>query len=244
MRSKWFSLSRRNNERENLVAGHNESENSQSSKNDPPPQAPPAHVRRVDTPAATPSARMAAGLQLELLSMEDIYRNAGVVGPRKGYTVNKVSEMIESEHIRALSKDVKAAAVRMALDAAGISISEVLRDAKVRQDCLDSHEAEQRRQAEAAWSRKAEENVQIQAEFERVREHYTALLRRNAESVAREKAAFTGWLATKQKEFQTIAEVAELCSKPACPASPAPAGDSLTQVALVEATVKPAQFQH
>jgi hypothetical protein len=242
MRSKWFNLALwHHNDRENLGGGHNESENGQGQK---PNQAPQPHVRRVETPAAGPSVRGTAGLQLELLSMEDIYRNAGIVGPRKGYTVNKISEMLESEHIRGLAKDVKAAAVRMALDAAGIPVSEVLRDAKVRQDCLDAHEAEQRKQAEAAWARKAEENVQIQAEFERVREHYTALLRRNADSVAREKAAFSSWLANKQKEFQTIAEAAELCSKPAAPASSGESVPSTTEVALVEATVKPAQFQH
>lgn len=36
----------------------------------------------------------------ELLSMEDIYRAAGIVGPRRGYSINKVVEMLHSEHIR------------------------------------------------------------------------------------------------------------------------------------------------
>ena len=57
----------------------------------------------------------------ELLSMEDIYRAAGIVGPRRGYSINKVVEMLRSEHIRGLSKEMKRALVLMALDAAGVS---------------------------------------------------------------------------------------------------------------------------
>ena len=66
----------------------------------------------------------------ELLSMEEIYRAAGIVGPRRGYSINKVVEMLQSEHIRGLSKEMKRASVLMALDAAGVTIDEVVRDAK------------------------------------------------------------------------------------------------------------------
>jgi hypothetical protein len=57
----------------------------------------------------------------ELLSMEDIYRAAGIVGPRSGYSINKVVQMLHSEHIRGLSKEMKRASVLMTLDAAGVS---------------------------------------------------------------------------------------------------------------------------
>ena len=49
-----------------------------------------------------------------------------------GYSINKVVEMLHSEHIRGLSKEMKRAAVLMALDSAGIAISEVLGDAQAR----------------------------------------------------------------------------------------------------------------
>jgi hypothetical protein len=57
----------------------------------------------------------------ELLSMEDIYRAAGIVGPRSGYSINKVVQMLHSEHIRGLSKEMKRASVLMTLDAVGVS---------------------------------------------------------------------------------------------------------------------------
>jgi hypothetical protein len=43
----------------------------------------------------------------------------GIEGPRRGYRMNKVVEMLHSEHIRGLSKEMQRASVLMALDAAG-----------------------------------------------------------------------------------------------------------------------------
>ncbi len=85
----------------------------------------------------------------ELLSMENIYRAAGIVGPRKGYSIIKVAEMLHSEHIRGLSKEMKRSSVLMALDAAGIPIDEVVRDAKIRQEAIDGYQVEQRKQFQA-----------------------------------------------------------------------------------------------
>jgi hypothetical protein len=135
------------------------------------------------------------------------------MNPRKGYGINKVVEMLQSEHVRGLSKEMKRAAVLMALDAAGIPIDEVLMDARARQNALDSYEAGQRKQVESGWARKAEESVQIQAELERVKEQYAARISRHLNGVAQEKAAFSNWQTMKQQEFQSMSEAAELCSK-------------------------------
>jgi hypothetical protein len=136
------------------------------------------------------SARQVPNFQVELLSVEDIYRSAGIMNPRRGYSINKVVDMLNSEHIRGLSKEMKQAAVLMALDAAGIAIDQVQQDAKARQVVLDSYEAAQKEQVEAVWARKAEEVVQIQAELESVKAHHLARISRNLEGVAREKATF------------------------------------------------------
>jgi hypothetical protein len=138
--------------------------------------------------------------------MEDIYRAAGIMNPRKGYSINKAVEMLHSEHIRGLSKEMKWAAVLMALDAAGVLIDQVQHDARARQDAMDCYEAERRKQAEAEWERKAEEIVQIQAELERVKEQYMVRISRSLDAVAREKATFTGWQTMKQQEIQSISE--------------------------------------
>jgi superfamily II DNA/RNA helicase len=174
--------------------------------------------------------------------MEDIYRAAGIMAPRKGYSITKVVEMLHSEHLRGASKEMKRAALLTALDAAGIPLEEIQKDAKARQDALDTHETEQTRQVEAEWDRKAEEVLQIQAELESTKAHFTARINRNLESVAREKSTFSGWLALKQQECQNMKEALELClttavleHSPASPPNPA-----LAKGAAVGAKQEPA----
>jgi hypothetical protein len=158
-------------------------------------------------------AQEAPKFQVDLSPMEDIYRAAGIVDPQRGYGIHKVVEMLHSEHIRNLSKEMKRAAVLMALDTAGIPIDQVRENAKARQDALDSHEAQQKKQVEAEWARKAEEVVQIQAELESMKAHYNARIVRNMEGVTREKATFASWITLKQQECQSMAEAVELCLK-------------------------------
>jgi hypothetical protein len=168
--------------------------------------------------------------------MEDIYRAAGIVGPRSGYSINKVVQMLHSEHIRGWSKEMKRASVLMTLDAAGVSIDEVVRDAKARQGAIGIYQAEQRRLFEAQWARKAEENLQIQAELETVKARYMERVRRDLDGVAREQATFGNWLTMKQQEAQRMAEAVELCAK--APGADASSG-SVAEVSLIDARAKP-----
>jgi hypothetical protein len=126
--------------------------------------------------------------------------------------------------------------VLMALDAAGITVDEVLQDAKSRQDAIDSYEADQRKQFEAQLARKADENAQIQAEMERVKARYTERLRRNLDGMAREKATFGNWLTLKQQESESMTEAVELCLKPPVAEKPS---TPLEEVSLAGARVKP-----
>jgi hypothetical protein len=157
--------------------------------------------------------------QVDLLPMEDIYRSAGIMGPPKGYGIKKVVDMLNSEYVRSLSKEMKRAAVLMALDAAGVPIDQLQQDASARQDALNSYEAAQREQVEAEWARKAEENVHIQAELERMKAHHQARIARNLDAIEREKATFSSWLAIKQHEARGMLEAAELCLNAPAPES-------------------------
>ena len=232
MRHKWLELAHWRNKQDGLSGSGNGNSKGKGEKGNPTPQVAPPTER---TPA-DPAEESGASFQVELLPMEDIYRAAGIINPRRGYSINKVVEMLHSEHIRGLSKEMRRAAVLMALDAAGTPIDEVLQDAKARQDALDSYEAEQRKQVEAEWARKAEENVQIEAELERVKAHYMARISRNLNAVAREKATFSSWLAMKQQESQRMSEAAELCLKSTVST---PADGPLSEVSRVDASAKP-----
>ncbi len=173
--------------------------------------------------------------QGDLQSMDDIYRAAGIMNPRMGYSINKVVEMISSEHIRALPTEAKRAAVLMALDAAGVSMEEVLKDATLRQEALDQYEDDQRKYFEEYWERKIESNAQIQAELDRVSAQYQERIDRNLEEVTQEKAAFTRWQRQKEQEAERMTEAVGLCAKTA---AAEPAGGAVLAIREVGSIVK------
>lgn len=173
--------------------------------------------------------------QGDLQSMDDIYRAAGIMNPRMGYSINKVVEMISSEHIRALPTEAKRAAVLMALDAAGVSMEEVLKDATLRQEALDQYEDDQRKYFEEYWERKIESNAQIQAELDRVSAQYQDRIDRNLEEVTQEKAAFTRWQRQKEQEAERMTEAVGLCAKTA---AAEPAGGAVLAIREVGSIVK------
>jgi hypothetical protein len=232
MQRKWLGLANWHNQQDGLSGSGNGNSNGKGEKESHAPEmAPPA-----DKTPADPLGTSVVSLQAELLPMDDIYRAAGIINPRKGYSISKVVEMLASEHIRGAAKDMRRAAVLMALDAAGIPIDQVQQDAKARKDALDSYEAEQRKRVEAEWARKAEENIQIQAELDRVKALYMARISRNLEGVAQEKDAFNGWLTMKQQETQSISDAAELCLESTVSG---PANALLSDVSMVAASAKP-----
>lgn len=187
-------------------------------------------ARVTETPGAV-VRETGMSLPIELLSAEDVYRTAGIMNLRRGFSVSKVAGILHSDRARSLPKEAKQAAVLMALDAAGVAVEEVVQDAKTRQEALSSYEAELRKAVEAEWARKAEENVQIQAELERAKAYYMARISRNLEGVAREKVVFNNWLAAKEQECQGMAEAVELCSK----LTPKPAEGSFPAVSVTTA---------
>ncbi len=168
------------------------------------------------TPMHPPEAP--TGVKGNLLSYEDIYRAAGILRLRSGYDINKVVEMLHCERLRNLSDDVKRASVLMAVEAAGSSAEDLLRDANERQQALDAYEEAQKTQVQEFETRKAQENAQIEAEMASVTARYAERIKANLAQVDAEKEALRGWQMVKQHECQRILEVTELCSKPAEPA--------------------------
>jgi hypothetical protein len=231
MKLKWFA----GNDEE--IFGTNGGSNVPSEPVQRAAEAAPRMERAVTKPAAIQSGERAGGFGAELLPVEDIYHAAGITNPRRGYSITKVVEMLRSEHLRGASRELRRAAVLMALDAAGVTVDEVLQDAKVRQEAVDAYATEQRKHAEAQWARKAEENLQIQAELELVKAHYGERIRRNLDGVAREKATFGSWLKAKEQETQGMTEAVEQVLK--APAAAEPPTDPLLSVTVSSVTGKP-----
>lgn len=182
----------------------------------------PTHIIPKETPVNKPNTHAIEHVSdppSHLLSYDDIYHAAGIMNPRSGYGIRKVVEMLNSERIRDLSKDIQRASVLMALDAAGASVDDLLQDATRRQSALNAYEEGQRKQLDEFEARKAQENSQIEAEMQRITAHYAERIQQNKDEITRHKEALHNWQAAKQSESQRIGEVIELCGK-----HPAPTG--------------------
>jgi len=139
-------------------------------------------------------------------SFEDIYKAAEIPPAPQGYSILKVSQMLESEHIRNLPSDVKKSSVLVALDAAGVDIKDVVQDAVRRDRALDTFERVQQRAADDLEARKTKENSEIQAQIDKYVTEQRAKIQSNNEEVSREKERFTGWRQKKQQEEKKIAQ--------------------------------------
>lgn len=145
-------------------------------------------------PVATPGA------------FAEIYSAAEIHPPQHGYTILKVSEMLQSAHIRGLPAEVRRSSVLVALDAAGVKLQEVIEDAVKRDRALDAYERVLEKNLSDLEARKAEENRKINAEMERLIAEYRSRIGANDDEVAREKERFYGWRLQKQQEEKKIAD--------------------------------------
>jgi hypothetical protein len=81
--------------------------------------------------------------------------------------------------------------------------------------------------------------------MESIKAHYMSRINRNQEAVARDKARFSNWVATKQQEAQSMMEALELCSESQTsePVSAPPAEISLAAGAGAGATTGSTKLQ-
>jgi hypothetical protein len=139
-------------------------------------------------------------------SFAEIYTAAEIRAPLHGYSITKVAEMLQSEHIRSLPREVKRSSVLVALEAAGAPLQDVIEDAVKRDRALDTFERVQEQALQALETRKTQENQQVQAEMDRLVAEHRARMQANNDEVAKEKERFFGWRLKKQEEEQRIAD--------------------------------------
>jgi hypothetical protein len=139
-------------------------------------------------------------------SFEEIYRAAEIPEAPHGYSILRVAQMMESEHIRSLPSDVKKSSVLVGLEAAEVNIKDVIQDAIYRDRALDGYERVQQRALEELENSKTAENARIQAEIDRYVTEQRAKIQENNEVITREKERVTGWRLKKQQEEKKIAE--------------------------------------
>jgi hypothetical protein len=139
-------------------------------------------------------------------SFDEIYQAAEIPSAPQGYSILKVAEMLQSEHIRSMPTDVKRSTILVALDAAGVDIKDVIQDAVRRDKALDGYERVQEHAIADLETRKNQENAQIQAELDKYVAEQRAKIQSNNDEVTREKERFFGWRLKKQQEEKKISD--------------------------------------
>jgi hypothetical protein len=165
--------------------------------------------------AAQTVAEIASGLAAEPkftspvsdpASFAEIYKAAEIPDPPHGYSIVKIADMLQSDHIRSMPMDVKRSSVLVALDAAGVDIKDVIQDAVRRDRALDTFERVQEKAVTELEGRKTQENSQIQAQIDKFVSEQRAKIQSNNDEVTREKERFFGWKLKKQQEEKKISD--------------------------------------
>lgn len=118
-----------------------------------------------------------------------VYERAGVAGPRHGYGIDKVAQMLESPRLASVPREVRAAAVMAALEAADVPLVDVLNDAVLRDKALDAFLAAKEREFEHRRTRWEAHASTIREEIDAyVRERQDQITALTAEVLAADQA--------------------------------------------------------
>jgi hypothetical protein len=169
----------------------------------PPPAEPPPQAREIPAEAfeaAQPRRVTRSEVPADVADFGAVYEEAGIELPLHGYGVDKVGEMLESKRLASLGREVKATAVLAALEAASVSLRDVIQDAVKRDKALDAFEAAKQQEVR-------ELQTKSEARIEAIKEEIAAFLReKNGEIDSLKQAAeaagkaFAQLQARKRKE--------------------------------------------
>ena len=167
------------------------------------PQEIPGEAFRVADGAAP--IRFQAGTDVEDLAT--VYREASVPAPYRGYGVDKLVDILESRRLAALPREVRISAVLASLDAAGVSLGDVLRDAVVRDRALDDFVSAKQREADSLRGRNEAKVAALREEVE----HFVAERRAETDHLQGEANAAASAYAQlelrKRQEIERLREV-------------------------------------
>ncbi len=139
------------------------------------------------------------------VDLADVYESARIPVPAHGYTVLKVAEMLGSEHLQSLEPDVKRKSILVALDAAGVSVTEIVEDAVRRDRALDTFERVLEKRLNDLRAEVEAENRRLEEEIARRVAELRAQVDANRSRVEQEAREFHAWRARKQQEEAAIA---------------------------------------
>ena len=140
------------------------------------------------------------------VDLGQVYDGAKIQTPPHGYTVLKVARMLESEHIRTLPGDVKRKSILVALDAAGVKVTEIVDDAVRRDRALDTYERVLQKHLEEREAETAAENQRLEEDIARHAAELRARIEANARALDVDRQEFQTWQRQKRQEEAAIAD--------------------------------------
>lgn len=168
--------------------------------------AAPERVADIAAAAGSPGEASFNNATAAPTDMAEIYSSAQIGTPAHGYTVLKVAEMLQSEHIRALPAEVKQKSIMVALDAAGVKVAEIVEDAVKRDRALDTYERVLQKHLEELRTQKAAENQRLEEEITQRVAELKARVDQNNADLGAEQNNLLAWRVRKRQEEDRIAE--------------------------------------
>jgi hypothetical protein len=153
---------------------------------------------------STPPPRATSALPASVDDFDAVYKEAGIVSAGHGYGIAKIADMLESPRLKALGREVKAAAVMAALEAAGVELKDVIRDAVARDQALDAFEGAKERELAELRAKNEVRAQGVQEEIDAFLKAKNAELERLKGATREAEAAFITLRARKRVEEQRL----------------------------------------
>ena len=140
------------------------------------------------------------------VSLVEEYRGQVNTRSTGEYTILKVAQMLQSEHMRSLPGQAKRAAILVALQAAGVKVADVIDDAMQRSEALANAEHAREKALREFEMRKEEANRKVLAMVQSLVAEYDARMQRTKEIVGAEREKLAEWRRIKGEEEQRITD--------------------------------------
>jgi hypothetical protein len=157
-------------------------------------------------------------------SFDKVFAAAAIPAPAHGFTVEKVGAMLRHPKLAGMAKEAKAAAVLVAMEAAGVKVESVITEAARKDKALDVFERVQHEHAVALVRQKDEENAKLRAQIE-ANDKAAARIAADLESWQKKKALKEAELYEAVSHFTTANPIS--VSQPAQPVQAPPAAPAV-----------------
>jgi hypothetical protein len=154
----------------------------------------------------SPPALTRSSVPLDVADWNAVYREAGVHPPPHGYGVDRIGEMLETKRFGSLDRDTKRKAILAALDAAGVSVRDVVQDAVARDHALEAFETFKQREVDELRARTMGRVQTVQQELETVLRDSNAELERLKRGTEEAVRAFAQFQERKRAEEKRLRE--------------------------------------